>query len=246
MKSVLKVINNGALKYFAKKPLNLSKFKERGCISFSFDDFPSSAVSTGMEILSEFGVRATFYTALGLEGQIEYGKNMFSSDELDIILKSEHEVGCHTFNHIDCAITDKEIIRAEMDKNVSMLKERDQQLIINSFAYPKGRAKPESKRLTRNRYVSSRTTQYGINYDGGDANLLKACSVYSRKFDLNKNRQLIKEVVDKGGWVIFYTHDVEESPSDFGCRPEELRSLIQLAVESGAWILPVGEVVAEL
>lgn len=233
------------LTYFNRRPLNLNRIKHRGCISFSFDDFPSSAVHTGMKILDDFGIKGTFYTSLGLQDKIEYDKEMFSEKELLSVFKNGHEIGCHTFDHIDCSKSKKTTIQEAMDKNVRGLKERLHEVNISSFAYPKGRARLLAKGLTGSRYVSSRTTKPGINYHGDDANLLKAFSIYSRNFDLDKYRSIINKTIKTGGWLIFYTHDVEDSPSDFGCRPEELIALIKLAIESKALILTVGGVVTK-
>src|ERR1041385_7997293 len=38
-------------------------------ISFTFDDFPKSALTTGGAILGRFGLRATYYACLGLMGR---------------------------------------------------------------------------------------------------------------------------------------------------------------------------------
>lgn len=246
MKSISKAINSRVLTYLVKKPLNLRKIKNRGCISFSFDDFPSSAANTGVEILNAFGVKGTFYTSLGLQDNTEYGKKMFSTNELIAVLRNEHEIGCHTFDHVDCSKTEKKGIKVSMDKNIAALTARLEGAEITSFAYPKGRAKLAAKKLVNERYVSSRTTKSGINYDGDDANLLKAQSIYSRTLDLAKCRRMMEEAAQTGGWLIFYTHDVEDLPSDFGCRPEELRTLVEHAVKSGAWVLPVGKVIVDV
>ena len=48
------------------------------------------------------------------------------------------------------------------------------------------------------------------------------------------------------GWLIFYTHDVSERPSPYGCTPEKLRFVVRRAKEIGASILPVGTVVDKL
>jgi hypothetical protein len=76
-----------------------------------------------------------------------------------------------------------------------------------------------------------------------DLNLLRANSLYSSSFDLDSIDRLIKENGRRRGWLIFYTHDISEQPSAFGCRPGEFESVVKLAVKTRARIMPVGQAV---
>ena len=42
---------------------------DRPLISFSFDDFPRSALFTGGALLEQYGVAGTYYASLGLMGK---------------------------------------------------------------------------------------------------------------------------------------------------------------------------------
>jgi peptidoglycan/xylan/chitin deacetylase (PgdA/CDA1 family) len=48
-------------------------------VSFTFDDAPDSALTTGAQILEAHGVRGTFYIAGGLAGRTEPVGTMISS-----------------------------------------------------------------------------------------------------------------------------------------------------------------------
>jgi hypothetical protein len=39
------------------------------------------------------------------------------------------------------------------------------------------------------------------------------------------------------GWLVLYTHDVDDSPSAYGCTPGLLQAAVEAAVESGAELL---------
>jgi peptidoglycan/xylan/chitin deacetylase (PgdA/CDA1 family) len=72
-------------------------------ISFSFDDFPRSALQVGGAILKSHGMRGTYYAAMGLMGKTspESGP-YFEAGELESLLKDGHELGSHTFGHSSC------------------------------------------------------------------------------------------------------------------------------------------------
>jgi len=65
-------------------------------------------------------------------------------------------------------------------------------------------------------------------------------------FFLEKSRGAIrpvKELIDQnrqaGGWLIFATHDVSDSPTPYGCTPTFFEEVVRYAVESGACVLPI-------
>src|SRR5438093_12206073 len=70
-------------------------------ISFTFDDFPRSALEQGGSILQEYGLAATYYAALGLMNSDSPVGRIFSEEHLHDLLARGHELGCHTFDHYD-------------------------------------------------------------------------------------------------------------------------------------------------
>ena len=71
-------------------------------ISFTFDDFPASAAHIGAEIIERFGARATFYSSFSNSGLDSPSGNIASAaDAVDLDARG-HEIGCHTFSHMDC------------------------------------------------------------------------------------------------------------------------------------------------
>jgi hypothetical protein len=78
-----------------------------------------------------------------------------------------------------------------------------------------------------------------------DLNLLRANSLYSCCFDLDVIDRLFEANERRKGWLIFYTHDISENPSSFGCKPGEFESVVKLAVTKQVSILSVGEVLMQ-
>ena len=86
-------------------------------VSFTFDDLPKSAVTTGAGLLEAHGARGTFYVSGGLVGvgtpQWETGD---SSDVL-ALHRSGHEIGCHTFSHQRACDLDETSLAEEIARN---------------------------------------------------------------------------------------------------------------------------------
>jgi peptidoglycan/xylan/chitin deacetylase (PgdA/CDA1 family) len=74
-------------------------------VSFTFDDFPVSALSNGGRILEDFGARGTYYFSYGLMGREEPTGKMFSAEDLAAVIDRGHELGCHTYDHCHASRT---------------------------------------------------------------------------------------------------------------------------------------------
>src|SRR2546425_8888876 len=68
-------------------------------ISFTFDDFPRSALQLGGAILKRFGLTGTYYTSFGLMGKRAPAGTMFLPEDLEALFEQGHELGCHTYDH---------------------------------------------------------------------------------------------------------------------------------------------------
>src|SRR5687768_8348252 len=74
-------------------------------ISFTFDDFPRSALHIGGEILKSYGFKGTYYAAFSLLGRDSPVGPIFVESDLASLLADGHELGCHTFAHSNAWIT---------------------------------------------------------------------------------------------------------------------------------------------
>src|SRR5262245_481553 len=70
-------------------------------VSFTFDDFPRTALTEGGKIMSSLGVRGTYFTAHELLGRQGPLGEVASAEDLRSLLREGHEMGCHTFEHLD-------------------------------------------------------------------------------------------------------------------------------------------------
>jgi len=213
-------------------------------ISFAFDDFPRSALLTGGAILQRFGAAGTYYAALGLTGQDSPVGPIFLREDLSRLLDHGHELGCHTFGHLNAATTSARMFERSILKNRQALNEWLPGTSFRTFAYPLYPPSPQNKRRTGRHFLASRCGNQEINSGVVDLNYLSA-------FFIEKSTPgAIKEIIERNrvskGWLILTTHDVSVNPSPWGCTPELFEQIVADAVNSGARILPVVEALDEL
>ena len=214
---------------------------QRPLISFTFDDFPRSAIRTGGAILNRFGVAGTYYAALGLVDKTTPSGQIFSAGDLPALFQQGHELGCHTFAHCDSWETPTDVFEKSLIDNRAALHRLYPDVDFKTFAYPINLPRPRTKARTAEYFASCRGGGQTFNTGQVDLNQLSAYFLEKTR----DNIQAIKDVIEENrracGWLIFATHDVAENPTPFGCTPEFFHNAVQYAVSSGAQIVPVVE-----
>jgi len=221
-----------------------SRVRPAPMISFTFDDFPKSAVAAGGRILREFGLRGTYYAALGLMSKTTPVGRIFDRSDLDEVAASGHELACHTFDHPRCCdVTTAEFVM-NCESNRTKALEMLDGYVLRNFSFPEGVVTSAAKAALMMCYDTCRTIEPGINVGPIDKAFLLANPVYSSG-GIARPMKLVEQSVRENGWLILYTHDVSESPSPYGCTPDEFHHIVKCAVDSGAEILPVAEAAAQ-
>ena len=208
-------------------------------VSFTFDDFPHSAATAGAAILESYGAAATYYVSLGLAGVQEAAGLMFAREDVERILANGHELGCHTFHHLDAGDSETEAFVDSVIANQRRLQERFPKVRFRTFSYPKSAPHPGIKKRMGARFESCRGGGQTFNDGVADLSMLKSYFLEQARGDYASVARLIEENRQRAGWLIFSTHDVDDSPSPYGCTPEFLDSAVKAARQSGAAILPV-------
>jgi peptidoglycan/xylan/chitin deacetylase (PgdA/CDA1 family) len=184
-------------------------------VSFTFDDFPRSALVVGGSLLRTYGMHGTFYTSMGLMNTVGTVGPYFTPEDLQILLSDGHELGSHTFSHV----SSRSVTLAEFQADVRKGRQAVEQLTHNRdehhFSYPFGHATLCGKR------------SIGVS--------VSSC----RSFDREVLDNLFRLNDRQRGWLIFYTHDLSDVPSAFGCRPSELESVVRTAIKWHTKILTV-------
>jgi peptidoglycan/xylan/chitin deacetylase (PgdA/CDA1 family) len=196
-------------------------------VSFTFDDFPRSAYLNGGGILSSHQVAGTFYAAMGLVGTINDLGEHFAVEDLSSLRTDGHELANHTFGHLSPRRVPLSRFVADVERGRQALHDHGGAERPN-FSYPFGDVTIGAKRALSAGTHSCRGIFEGINETPIDLNLLKANSLYAHTFDLAAVTSLVRETERRAGWLIFYTHDVRDAPSAFGCTAAQFEAVVRL------------------
>lgn len=219
---------------------------DRALASVTFDDFAKSAWTTGGPILDGFEARATYYVAGGLCGRSESGMEYFNAADLLAVHAAGHEVGGHTFSHPHVpAVSSRALVR-DADRNAVFVREILGDVLLSSFAYPYGDVSPRTKLLFSRLFPSCRGIRLGLNAGVIDLGQLKAVPLESRSWRADKIERLAAEAKAANGWIIFFSHDVSNNPTPWGCTPAMLQHALRTLLHVGIGVLPVKHALALL
>ncbi|MBI5236573.1 MAG: polysaccharide deacetylase family protein [Deltaproteobacteria bacterium] len=212
--------------------------------TFTFDDVPVSAIINGARILDEHDAKGTFYLSSGMTGVNEAAPSEARTRTENLLrglVKNGHQIGCHTYSHRHLPDITADEILADCRKNKLLLSNLLDGTPIGHFAYPYGDVSLTAKKTLFNEYITLRGTRPGINHDKVDVKLLRAVDLYSSSFDKTKLAGWIKENARLNGWLIFYTHGVEDEHDKWGTTPADLRWVIQECKNAEGSILNVAD-----
>lgn len=215
-------------------------------ISFTFDDFPRSALLAGGAILAGFGVAGTYYACLGLMGGKRPAGQLFTAADLPALLEHGHELGCHTFSHCHSWETRTEVFARSIVENRAALSKLLPAAEFKTFSYPMSPPRPLTKARIAREFLCCRGCGQTLNVGTTDLNNLSAYFLEQSRHDIHRVKDLIDRNRQVRGWLIFATHDISDNPSPFGCTPQFFRDTVQYAVCSGARILPVAKALEAL
>ena len=212
---------------------------DRPYISFSFDDFPQSALRTGGAILKKRNLAGTYYVSFGLMDKDIASGRMFDQTDLARALAEGHELGCHTFSHADSGETPTRVFEQSLLDNQRAFRGFDPKLEFHTFSYPISTPRPRNKMQAGRRFSCCRGGGQTFNEGLIDLNCVSAFFLEKSRGDLESIKDLIDRNRQKHGWLVFATHDVAEDPTPYGCTPAFFEEVVQYACDSGACILPL-------
>jgi peptidoglycan/xylan/chitin deacetylase (PgdA/CDA1 family) len=223
--------------YCFRRPLTINT--SRAVISFTFDDFPQTALSVGGAILRKYNLAGTYYVSLDLAGKQDASGRMFSTSDLAELRDQGHELGCHTFSHCDSSSTVPHVFVDSVLSNRRALNACLPGVAFRTFSFPKSAPRAWTKHRVGKLFACCRGGGQTFNSHVADLNYLRAYFLEQAGGDARAVEQTIDRNRDARGWLIFATHDVCDKPSAYGCTPEFFERAVRYAVASGALILPV-------
>jgi hypothetical protein len=216
-------------------------------VSFTFDDFPRTARQQGAGILEAAGARGTFFVSFGLLGQDSVSGPIVTLDDLRELCAAGHELGCHTFHHLDGKVAGVGEFVRSIEANRTALQTSLPGQDWSVFAYPLDGPVLGLKTAVGPLFTACRGGGQQINSREIDLNLLHSYFLDARTCgDLQAVRELLARNARECGWLIFSTHDVAPAPSRYGCDPGFFGDVVAAALASGARVLPMGQVCRQL
>jgi len=244
LRSQVGAIRRGILASLHRRTVSLGR---RGpIITFTFDDFPRTALTNGAAILESFGARGTYYVAGSLMNQTNQLGEQFRREDILTLLDRGHEVASHTFHHSSARRVSFKKFQQDAEDGERGIQELADVLSSGNFAYPYGEATLQSKGKLGPRFVSSRGTCGGLNGPEVDLNLLRANNLYGGLERAESAKRRVEENKRLGQWLIFYTHDVTDAPSPYGCTLELLETVCGYAKAENMRFMTVADVMREL
>jgi peptidoglycan/xylan/chitin deacetylase (PgdA/CDA1 family) len=208
-------------------------------VSFSFDDFPRSAVTEGGRMLSERGWAGTFYAAGSFCGREVDGIPYFTADDLLQVHEEGHEIGCHTFSHLRLAHQRASTVLDDLKRNADFLAKILPDHRSSSFAYPFGDLRLPQKRLLSHEFGVCRGIWSGINRGRMDFGELKAVGLAQIGADFDEVVGWLDLAIREKAWLILFTHDIAPRPSPYGCQTDDFAKLLDIVAARNVRVLPV-------
>lgn len=224
--------------------LHVDSFRLRNAtpmVSFTFDDLPKSAVTTGASMLEANGARGTFYVSGSLVGVDDEAWASGSSEDVVSLHRRGHEIGCHTYSHLRAGDLDEAAMDDEIARNRNYFHALDPTIDIESFAYPFGYGSFARKYQLRDEFRTCRSIVPGVNAGSVDLQFLRAMPLIDREMDRDGIERAFDRAQIDNGWLIFYGHDVADRPSPYGCTPGLLDHALAAATRRKFPILTMAE-----
>ncbi len=159
--------------------------------------------------------------------------------QIRALVEAGHEIGCHTFSHLDCGQAPAGLATGDVERNLQALRALGAPE-PQTFAYPYGDVSAPAKAALGARFSLLRALHHGLIDKGCDLNQAPAVGIEGPEGEETARRWLKRALADRA-WLILYTHDVREDPSPFGCTPGALTRLLDEALAGGAEVVTVAE-----
>jgi peptidoglycan/xylan/chitin deacetylase (PgdA/CDA1 family) len=212
---------------------------ERPIVSFTFDGFAKSAAVNAAKALERRGATGTFYTSRCFCGATVDAIDHYDLEDLRRLVDNGHEIGCHTAGHVRAPSIAPAQLSADLEANAEFIGAQFGDLRMTTFAFPFGDIDVRTKLQTQRRFAACRSTSRGVNVGVADLGELRAEPLFSGSTDAAMVKGLIERSAQPNSWLIFFTHDVDETPSPYGCTPALFEHALESALTIGCEVLPV-------
>ena len=156
-----------------------------------------------------------------------------------------HEIGCHTFAHRSVRSYGGTLSR-DLERNRQFLQKAGVSRAPKNFAFPYNAAWPLARKTLKARYATCRGAGEAINRGHVDPWMMKSVEIRQPEKHARELSRWIDDVVADSGWLIFFTHDIADRPTPYGCTPDTFDHLVGHAIRTGCQVVTVAEAVGRL
>lgn len=207
---------------------------DRPVVTFTFDDFPKSALN-GADLVEKHGGRAGFYACTSFMGQRSpVMGEMFDAATLAELRARGHEIGAHTHTHLDCARTRLESVERDIGENLEALAEAGHHETVSAFAFPYGETTYAAKQWVGDVFTTGRGILPGLNAGDVDRSQLHAIELGASAMHRRRALAALDACIKAKAWLFFFTHDVGATPTSYGAPADLIEELAARAVGAGA------------
>jgi hypothetical protein len=208
---------------------------ERPIVSFTFDGFAKSAGVNAAKMLEGRGAAGTFYIHRSACGATVDGIEQYELGDLKGLIDNGHEIGARAApaarGHAD--------LSADLDANAEFISAHLGDVRMTTFAFPVGDIDLRTKLWMERRFAACRSMAPGVNAGVADLGALRAENLSSTSADPTTVKDLIGRSSAPHSWLIFFTHDVAQTPGPRGCTPALFEAALESALAAGYEVLPV-------
>lgn len=226
-----KLIRKGA-HLFGQRP---AKPPTKPFVVLCFDDVIASAAKTILN-RPDWDFKVSLMVACGLFERHGPLGVYAHRDDLLALSHRGHEIGCHSHAHWGASRCDDEIFVQDVLKNGQMIKDIFG-MRPRSFAWPFGDIMPGSKAHLGKQFGLLRGIAPGTLKEGSDLNHAPALLLTR---DTALTPWLLRAKHHTEGLILF-THDVDDAPSPYGLRPDDLDRTIDQIKTLGLEILTLSQ-----
>jgi peptidoglycan/xylan/chitin deacetylase (PgdA/CDA1 family) len=209
----------------------------RPMVSFCFDDVTENAFSVGARLLEARGLRGSFFVCAGLLGETGHMGAYATRAQVARAAAAGHEIGCHTYSHLDCGQAKAGAIASDLDRNRHAFADLGLPE-PTTFAFPFGDVSVQAKRVAGDRFRLCRALHHGLIRRGADLNQAPAVGIEGANGEAVARRWM-RAAARQGAWLILYTHILGPTASEFGCSVEGFTRLVDEAIASDFDIVTV-------
>ena len=191
----------------------------------------------GARVLERHGARGTYYTSSGMAGIAGPCGMGYTQADIARLVASGHEIGCHTSTHADCAQQDIFATLEDLARNRDALMSMGAPA-PRTHAYPYGETKTSMKDNMPPRFTSARGILPGLNVGAADLAQLRAYPLFGAG-GMQRVLSALKLGAKRKAWIISFTHDISDTPSDWGTSADDLDLVLREARQLGYEVLPV-------